>query len=459
MLTPTAAVADAQATWTTDSWRSCPALQQPSYEDPHGLRLALDGLAQQSPLVPTARILQLKALLGEAQQGRRFVLQLGDCAERFDHNDLAQSTRQVALLQQMSQVLMHGLQLPVVQVGRLAGQYAKPRSGDTEQRDGMTLPVYRGDIINHHDFTPEARRADPQRLLQAHAHSASTLEHLQRLQTEGIDTLLHAEYWPLDWLDKAPDAERIRARLAEVHGALRFMRILASSEPGDFLHREIYISHEALLLEYEQAMTRRHSDGRWFNVATHLPWIGLRTAQPHGAHVEYLRGLANPLAVKVGSDTDPDQLRQLITRLNPANEPGRLTLIHRMGADRVKHHLGPLIETVQAAGAQVLWLCDPMHGNTRTLPCGTKTRVFDDILDEVASAFALHARHGSALGGLHLEASGDDVSECLGGAAGLQPADLRRRYLSLVDPRLNRDQAMELALRVSLDASAWRQRP
>ncbi|MFK0310321.1 3-deoxy-7-phosphoheptulonate synthase class II [Pseudomonas sp. NPDC090233] len=458
MLTPTAAVADAQATWTIDSWRSRPALQQPCYDDPQALRLALDTLAQRPPLVLAERILQLKALLADAQQGRRFVLQLGDCAERFDHNDLAQSARQVALLQQMSQVLMHGLQLPIVQVGRLAGQYAKPRSSDTEQRNGMTLPVYRGDIVNHHDFSPEARRADPQRLLQAHAHSASTLEHLYKLQAEGIDNLLLAEHWPLGWLDPAQDSERLRALLAEVQGTLRFMRTLAGSEPGDFLHREMYISHEALLLEYEQALTHQQSDGCWFNLATHLPWIGLRTAQLHGAHVEYLRGLANPLAVKVGADTDPEQLQRLIKRLNPTNEPGRLTLIHRMGADRLQTHLGPLIETVKAAGAQVLWLCDPMHGNTRTLPCGTKTRVFDDILEEIASAFAVHARHGSALGGLHLEASGDDVSECLGGAVGLQPADLSRRYLSQVDPRLNRDQAMELALRVSLDASAWRQR-
>lgn len=459
MLTPTATVADAQATWTIDSWRSCTALQQPCYDDPHALRQALDALALQPPLLGAERILQLKALLAQAQQGKRFVLQLGDCAERFEHNDLAQSTRQVALLQQMSQVLMHGLQLPIVQLGRLAGQYAKPRSSDIEQHDGVSLPVYRGDIVNQHRFSPAARRPDPQRLLQAHAHSALTLQHLHTLQAQGIDNLLLAEYWPLDWLEHAQDQQRLRPLLAEVHGTLRFMRTLAGSQPGEFLHRELYVSHEALLLEYEQALTRQHSDGDWFNLGTHLPWIGLRTAQPDGAHVEYLRGLANPVAVKVGIDTDPEQLQRLIARLNPTNEPGRLTLIHRLGAAHLQGHLGPLIETVQAAGAQVLWLCDPMHGNTRTLPCGTKTRAFDDILAEVAGAFAVHARHGSALGGLHLEASGDDVTECLGGAADLQPADLARRYVSQVDPRLNRDQAMELALRVSLDANTWRQRP
>jgi len=359
----------------------------------------------------------------------------------------------------MSQVLMHGLQLPIVQIGRLAGQYAKPRSSDTEQRNGVSLPVYRGDIVNQHNFSPEARRPDPQRLLQAHAQSALTLEHLRTLQAEGIDNLLLAERWPLGWLDQAQDCERLRPLLAEVHGTLRFMRTLAGSQPGEFLHRELYLSHEALLLDYEQALTRQHSDGRWYNLGTHLPWIGLRTAQPDGAHVEYLRGVANPVAVKVGIDTAPDQLRRLLAQLNPGNEPGRLTLIHRMGAAHVQEHLGALIETVQSAGAQVLWLCDPMHGNTRSLPCGTKTRAFDDILAEIAGAFAVHARHGSALGGLHLEASGDAVTECLGGAAGLQPADLARRYLSQVDPRLNREQAMELALRVSLDASTWRQRP
>ncbi|MFJ2982785.1 MULTISPECIES: 3-deoxy-7-phosphoheptulonate synthase class II [unclassified Pseudomonas] len=459
MQPPTATVQDALAPWTIDSWRGMPALQQPVYEELHALHLALDVLRQRPALVAAERVQQLKALLAEAQQGRRFVLQLGDCAERFEHNDLAQSTRQVALLQQMSQVLMHGLQLPIVQIGRLAGQYAKPRSSDREQREGLSLPVYRGDIVNHHDFTAQARRADPQRLLQAHAHSATTLEHLHQLQAEGIDNLLLPARWPLDWLNRAHGGERLRPLLAEIHGALQFMRTLAGSQPGNFLHREMYISHEALLLEYEQALTRLHHDGRWYNLGTHLPWIGLRTAQPDGAHVEYLRGLANPLAVKVGIDTAPDQLRRLLTRLNPSNEPGRLTLIHRMGAAHLQDHLGRLIETVRSADAQVLWLCDPMHGNTHALPCGTKTRAFDDILAEITSAFAVHARHGSTLGGLHLEASGDAVTECLGGALGLQPADLGQRYLSQVDPRLNRDQAMELALRVSLDASAWRQHP
>jgi 3-deoxy-7-phosphoheptulonate synthase len=421
------------------------------------LHQALGTLSQQPPLVTAQRILQLTALLAEAQQGRRFVLQLGDCAERFEHNDLAQTTRQVALLQQMSQVLMHGLQLPVIQVGRLAGQYAKPRSSDMENRGGVSLAVYRGDSVNHHAFDAASRRADPQRLLQAHAHSAQTLEHLHTLQQAGIDNLLHRERWSLDWLEQAQDQERLRPFFSQVHGTLRFMRTLAGSQPGEFLHRELYISHEALLLEYEAALTRQHTDGRWFNLATHWPWIGLRTAQPDGAHVEYLRGLANPLAVKVGIDTDPAQLRQLIARLNPQNEPGRLTLIHRLGAAHLPVHLGRLIDTVNAAGAKVLWLCDPMHGNTRSLPCGTKTRAFDDILAEIAAAFAVHARHGSTLGGLHLEASGDDVSECLGGAVGLQPTDLGRRYLSQVDPRLNRDQALELAVRVSLDAPAWQQ--
>ncbi|MBI6942883.1 3-deoxy-7-phosphoheptulonate synthase [Pseudomonas putida] len=459
MLTPTATVPDAEAPWTTDSWRSCPALQQPAYDDPQALGLALDALGKRPALVAAERVLQLKALLAQAQQGRRFVLQLGDCAERFEHNDLAHSTRQVALLQQMSQVLMHGLQLPIVQIGRLAGQYAKPRSSDMENRNGVSLPAYRGDIVNHHTFSPEARRADPQRMLQAHAHSALTLDHLHSVQAAGIDNLLQAEGWPVRWLDQAADAERFRPLLAEVHGTLRFMRTLAGSQPGEFLHREMYVSHEALLLEYEHALTRRHADGRWFNLATHLPWIGLRTAQPEGAHVEYLRGLANPLAVKVGIDSKPAQLLHLLARLNPSNEPGRLTLIHRLGASHIQDHLPPLIETVRSAGAQVLWLCDPMHGNTRTLPCGTKTRAFDDILAEVAEAFAVHGRHGSVLGGLHLEASGDAVTECLGGAVGLQAADLGRRYLSQVDPRLNRDQSLELALRVSLDAGAWRQRP
>ncbi|WDY55579.1 3-deoxy-7-phosphoheptulonate synthase class II [Pseudomonas sp. PSKL.D1] len=456
MYPPSATAANALTHWAPDSWRSWPALQQPAYQNPQALALVLDALALQPALVTAERTLHLKAMLAEAQQGKRFVLQLGDCAERFDHNDLPQTRRQIALLQQMSQVLMHGLQLPVVQVARLAGQYAKPRSSDMETHDGVALPVYRGDSVNSPAFTAEARRADPQRLLDAHAHSALTLKHLHALQMAGVDQLLHGEHWSLRWLDLAQGRDRLQALLTEVQGTLRFMRTLAGSQPGAFLHREVYISHEALLLGYEQALTRQDEDGRWFNLATHLPWIGLRTAQPEGAHVEYLRGLANPVAVKVGADATPSQLNALVERLNPDNEPGRLTLIHRMGAHLLHERLGPLIEALQAQGAQVLWLCDPMHGNTRTLPCGTKTRLFNDILGEIADAFTVHARHGSWLGGLHLEASGDDVTECLGGAAGLQPADLGKHYLSQVDPRLNRDQALELALRISLDVDAWR---
>ncbi|MFP5425472.1 MAG: 3-deoxy-7-phosphoheptulonate synthase [Gammaproteobacteria bacterium] len=410
MLSTCAQVLDGQTAWTPDSWRERIAAQQPHYADVQGLRQAATKLRQAAPLVSAQSIDLLKTRLAQAQQGRAFVLQGGDCAEAFADTDPAALKRMLVLMEHMSQALMPGLQRPLIKIGRLAGQYAKPRSSDIETYAGLSLPVYRGDIVNQAEFCPQARRADPARLLQAYAHSANTLEHAQAIQA-----IMHSD------------------NLAE---------------------RSLFISHEALLLEYEQSLTRQQADGRWLNQSTHLPWIGLRTAQPDGAHVEYLRGVDNPLAVKVGADTTASDLLQLIERLNPGNQPGRLTLIHRVGALLLGERLGALIDALKRADAKVLWLCDPMHGNTRTLPCATKTRAFDDILAEIAMAFRVHARHGSILGGLHLEMTGEAVTECLGGPADLQPSDLGRRYLSKVDPRLNGEQALELARRVSLDRLA-----
>lgn len=405
MLTQGANVLDGPLAWSLNSWRDRSAAQQPLYHDQPALEQALAYLRQAPALVSRQSISLLTALLAQAQQGRAFVLQGGDCAEGFTQTDQAALNRFVQLLQQMSQLLTRGVQRPVIKIGRLAGQYAKPRSSDIETRDGLSLPVYRGDIVNQAEFRAAARRADPQRLLAAYAHSAATLRDIRTLQG--------------------------------------FM------DSGGLCDQALFISHEALLLEYEQALTRQQDDGCWFNQSTHLPWIGLRTAQPDGAHVEYLRGVSNPVAVKVGAETSASALLQLIEQLNPHNQPGRLTLIHRMGAALLEQHLGPLIDAVEHAGARVLWLCDPMHGNTRTLPCGTKTRAFDDILAEIETAFAVHARHGSVLGGLHLELTAEAVTECLGGPSQLQPEDLHRCYLSKVDPRLNGEQAFALAQHLS----------
>lgn len=436
--------------WTPESWRSRPALHQPTYACSQEHRQALHVLARSPALVSANKVLQLKALIAQAQDGKRFILQGGDCAESFAQCTSEAVASQLKVLQQMSQVLMHRLQMPVVCMGRLAGQYAKPRSCDTETLGADSLPVYRGDIVNDCEFEHEARRADPGRLLKAHAHSASTLGFLRALYETGIGELLMPKNWAMKWADHLPERDTYLHTVQGVHHALHFMNTLAGSDTDNFLHRDIFTSHEALLLDYEHGLTRQVPGFEgWFDLSTHFPWIGKRTADLEGAHVEFCRGIRNPLGVKVGSDLSADELTALIERLNPDNEPGRLTLIHRLGARDLREKLPALLKAVRRAGANVLWLCDPMHGNTETLACGTKTRRFELIMAEIEAAFLVHSDHGTRLGGLHLELTGDDVSECLGGARDLQPEDLSRRYLSKVDPRLNYEQALELALRVA----------
>lgn len=436
--------------WTPDTWRSRPAFHQPTYPCPAELQHTLHALAQRPALVNADKILQLRHLIAQAQNGHGFILQGGDCAESFEHCSKDATASQLKVLQQMTQVLMQGLQTPVICLARLAGQYAKPRSSERETLGQQTLPVYRGDIVNDSAFTPHARRADPKRLLQAHACGAATLGFVRALYETGIDELLKPPHWPTAWIDALPEREAFQRTLQGVQHTTHFMTSLAGSDADRFLHRETFVSHEALLLDYEHALTRQAPgvDG-WFNLSTHFPWIDKRTAELEGAHVEYCRGIRNPLGVKVGPDVSPDALLALMDRLNPRNEPGRLTLIHRMGADQLRETLPALLNAVTRSGSNVLWLCDPMHGNTETLTCGTKTRRFEQIMREIEAAFSVHREHGTRLGGLHLELTGNDVTECLGGARNLQPEDLSRRYLSKVDPRLNHEQALELALRVA----------
>lgn len=435
--------------WTPESWQRLPAVQQPVYDDAAHLAQALDELSALPPLVTSWEILALKQRLAEAQEGKRFLLQGGDCAESFADCHSSVITNRLKVLLQMSLVLIHGLRLPVVRVGRFAGQYAKPRSADIETRGGVSLPSYRGDIINRPAFEADARRADPQRLLDAHAHSAMTMNFTRALVDGGFADLHHPEYWDLAWVEHSPLAAEYRDMVASISRSLHFMETLAGGPIESFSRVDFFTSHEALLLHYEQAQTRRvPRQWGWFNLGTHFPWIGMRTAALDGAHVEYCRGIRNPIGLKVGPSVTPDALLRVIEALNPDDEPGRLTLIHRMGAQQIADKLPPLLDAVKAAGRRVLWICDPMHGNTEATSNGYKTRRFANISGELDQAFDLHAACGTRLGGVHLELTGEDVTECMGGARDLSELDLERAYRSSVDPRLNYEQSLELAMQI-----------
>jgi 3-deoxy-7-phosphoheptulonate synthase len=435
--------------WRPDSWQHKVAAQQPQYPDPAALQAALAQLARLPPLVTSWEVQHLRQQLARAQDGGCFVLQGGDCAESFADCEPALITNRLKVLLQMSLVLVHGMRQPVLRIGRFAGQYAKPRSADLETRDGQTLPSYRGDLVNAAPFTAAARTPDPQRLLEGHMRSAMTINFVRGLIDGGFADLHHPEYWDLDWVRHSPLAAEYQRMVDALGDSVRFMETLAGKPIGDFSRVDFFTSHEALLLWYEQAQTRTvpRAPG-WYNLSTHFPWIGMRTAALDGAHVEYCRGIRNPLGIKVGPGMDAGWVLALCERLNPDNEPGRLTLIHRMGAGRIAEALPPLIEAVRRAGHRVLWLCDPMHGNTQTTPGGLKTRPFDDILSELTQAFTIHREAGSRLGGVHLELTGEDVTECTGGARNLSATDLQRAYRSEVDPRLNYEQALELALKI-----------
>ena len=433
--------------WKPDSWQRRVAVQQPHYEHAGELETALRSLSTLPPLVTSWEILTLKELLAEAADGKRFLLQGGDCAESFSDCNSGLISNRLKVLLQMSLVLVHGLRKPILRVGRFAGQYAKPRSTDTETRDGVTLPSYRGDLIYGPEFTAVSRRADPARLLQGHACSAMTMNFVRALIDGGFADLHHPEYWDLAWVEHSPLAGEYRRMVAGIADAVRFMETLAGQPIASFSRVDFYTSHEALLLYYEQALTRQvPRQWGWFNLATHFPWIGMRTAALDGAHVEYCRGIRNPIGLKLGPGVAPDALLRVIEALNPDDEPGRLTLIHRMGAGAIARTLPPLLQAVRANGRRVLWCCDPMHGNTETLSSGVKTRRFANIRSELEQAFDLHETAGTHLGGVHLELTGEDVTECMGGARDITEAGLARAYKSTVDPRLNYEQALELAM-------------
>ena len=435
--------------WAVDSWRERTALQQPEYPDPAAVESTLAELATLPPLVTQWEIARLKTHLAEAAVGKRFILQGGDCAERFDECNTQIITNRLKILLQMSLVLVYGMRRPVLRIGRFAGQFAKPRSSVYETVDGVTLPTYRGDIINRPGFSLEERTPDPRRLLQAYNVSAATLNYVRALSQGGFADLHHPEYWKVDFFEDSPLAAEYELLLSSIRAALKFLETVSDSHTDDLERVSFYTSHEALHLPYEQALTRSMSHGSgMYNLSTHFPWIGMRTAAVDGAHVEYARGISNPIAVKVGPGMTRNWLRDLVLTLNPDNEPGRLTLITRLGASAVEDHLPGFIETVRSTGRSVVWISDPMHGNTEVTDSGLKTRHFDHILAELEAAFDIHAAEGSHLGGVHFELTGEDVTECVGGASGLSEEDLTRAYRSHVDPRLNYEQALEMAFSI-----------
>ncbi len=438
----------AQTNWHPTSWQSREATQQAAYPDRDALDDAVARLSRLPPLVTSWEVDNLKQHIASAQRGEAFVLQGGDCAETFDDCTSESIVQKLKILLQMSLVMLYGLKKPVVRVGRMAGQYAKPRSADTETRDGETLPSFRGDLINRSPFTAADRLPDPELILRGYERAALTLNFVRSLVDGGFADLHHPENWDLDWVGHSPMAAEYQRVADAISHSLDFFESISGRPIHHTRRADIYAGHEGLHLHYEQAQTRLRRD-RWYDLTTHFPWIGMRTANVDGAHVEYFRGVTNPMGVKIGPGMTAEWLQELIGVLNPHNEPGRLTLIHRLGAKQVDEGLPPLIQAARATGSPVLWVCDPMHGNTESTSGGFKTRRFDNIVSELKSAFRIHREMGSYLGGVHLELTGDNVTECTGGARGLADADLKRAYRSQVDPRLNYEQAMEVAMLIA----------
>jgi len=436
--------------WSPTSWLTKPALQQPGYEDQAKLARVVDEMARLPPLVTSWEVENLRDELARAAAGEAFVLQGGDCAESFDDCRSEPIAAKLKILLQMSLVLVHGTRKPVIRIGRIAGQYAKPRSADSETRGGVTLPAYRGDIINRDAFTAEDRAPDPTLMLRAYERAALTLNFIRALTDGGFADLHHPEYWDMAFAKGSPNAEAYDRIVDSIRESLDFVSTITGVENEVLRRVDVFTSHEALALPYEQAQTRQvPRRAGYYNLSTHFPWIGMRTAQLEGAHVEFFRGIRNPLGIKVGPGMSTEWLIGLLDVLDPDRQPGKITLIHRMGAGQVASRLPPLVHAVQQAKRQVLWICDPMHGNTETTPGGIKTRRFDNIVTELEQSFELHYQLGSRLGGVHVELTGEDVTECTGGARGLSDLDLERAYKSRVDPRLNYEQALEMAMRIS----------
>jgi 3-deoxy-7-phosphoheptulonate synthase len=438
--------------WTPRSWRGLPAAQQPDWPDRAHLRAVMARIAKLPPLVFAGEADALRAALAEVAAGRGFLLQAGDCAESFEAFSADAIRDKFKVILQMAVVLTYGAGLPVVKVGRIAGQFAKPRSSPIEVVDGVELPAFRGDMINGLAPTRKARRPDPERVLHAYHQAAVTLNLLRAFSKGGLADLDKIHSWNLEFVASSPAGKRYEALADGIARALRFMAASGmdlSASPS--LHEtDLYTSHEALLLDFEEAMTRRDSlSGRWYDTSAHLLWVGDRTRQLDGAHIRFVAGIGNPVAVKLGPTATPEDAVAICQELDPGRVPGRLVLITRLGARRVEEQLPPLVRAVHDAGHPVVWACDPMHGNTFVSPTGHKTRRFEDIMAELNRFFAVHRALGTHPGGIHVELTGEDVTECLGGAAEISDGHLSLRYETACDPRLNASQAIELALQVA----------
>lgn len=433
-------------------WRTLPIKQQPEWPDPEAAAAASAEIATLPPLVFAGEVDQLRTRLARAAAGEAFLLQGGDCAETFAGATADQIRNRVKTVLQMAVVLTYGASVPVIKMGRMAGQFAKPRSSDTETRNGVTLPAYRGDIVNGYDFTPESRQADPRRLVQGYHTAASTLNLIRAFTQGGFADLRQVHSWNKGFAAN-PANQRYEGLAREIDRAIKFME--AAGADFDELKRvEFYSSHEALLMDYERPMTRIDSrTGTPYNTSAHFVWIGERTRDLDGAHVDFLSRVRNPIGVKLGPTTTPDDMLRLIDKLDPEREPGRLTFITRMGAGKIRDALPPLLEAIKRSDALPLWVTDPMHGNGLTTPNGYKTRRFDDVVDEVKGFFEAHRAAGTNPGGIHVELTGDDVTECLGGSEHIDEATLATRYESLCDPRLNHMQSLELAFLVAEELS------
>ncbi|CAD2223522.1 Phospho-2-dehydro-3-deoxyheptonate aldolase [Pseudoalteromonas sp. 3J6] len=438
--------------WNPNSWRELPILQQPQYPDQDILKSVEGQLKSAPPLVFAEETRSLFKQLEDVCEGRAFLLQGGDCAESFSDFNAANIRDTFKTILQMAVVLTYGGKCPVVKIARMAGQYAKPRSADLETIDGVSLPSYRGDIVNNFEFTEEARIPDPQRLMTAYHHSAATLNLLRAFAQGGLADLHQVNRWNMGFVAANPQKAKYQQLADKIQDALEFMEVcgINSTIAPSLKETDLYTSHEALLLGYEEALTRRdHLSGDWYDCSAHFVWIGERTRQLDHAHIEFFKGIKNPIGVKVGPGMDPDELIRLIDALNPDNIPGRLTLITRMGADVLPEKLPALVRKVQQEGRKVIWSSDPMHGNTEKASSGYKTRSFDNIMREISQFFAVHKAEGSYAGGVHLEMTGQHVTECTGGAYGLSDDDLAQRYKTQCDPRLNADQVLELGFLVA----------
>ncbi|TCS61119.1 class II 3-deoxy-7-phosphoheptulonate synthase [Primorskyibacter sedentarius] len=437
--------------WQKSNWRNKPRVQMPDYTDEAALNAVEAQLAKYPPLVFAGEARKLKAGLGAAARGEAFLLQGGDCAESFEQFSANSIRDTFKVMLQMAMVLTYGAKVPVVKVGRMAGQFAKPRSAPTEVKDGLELPSYRGDIINELDFSPQARIPDPSKMLQAYTQAAATLNLLRAFSTGGYADVHQVHQWTLGFTE-SEKAAKYRDMANRISDALDFMKAAGvdSNSAHSLQSVDFYTSHESLLLEYEEALCRQDStSGKWLAGSGHMIWIGDRTRQPDGAHVEFARGVLNPVGLKCGPTTTAEDLKVLMSKLNPANEEGKLTLIARFGAGKVGENLPRLIKAVQEEGANVTWVCDPMHGNTIKSSTGYKTRPFESVLREVREFFGIHNAEGTIPGGVHFEMTGQDVTECTGGVREVSDEDLSDRYHTACDPRLNASQSLELAFLVS----------